>query len=949
MKIIRFFLRGMIVFLFCISVSYAQNMSINETINERGEAVVEINVNSKSDVFEISKITGIDKFKNNSVIVYLNTKQYEAVSNLGLDMEIYSPYYSKTRSLSMANSVAEMSNWDKYPTWAVLQQMMLDFATDYPDICRLDTIGFSEEGRAILVVKISDNVNEDEIEPEFFFSGQMHGDELVSYILPLRMIDYLLSNYGSDAQVNNLINNLEIWINPLSNPDGTYGDSETDVSGSTRYNANGIDLNRNFPDPNGSWNPDGNETAIENIAMMDFAAERHFVMSANSHSGAEVVNYPWDSWAEVHADDDWLYEISRKYADTVHANAPSGYFTLLDDGITNGYAWYTTDGSRQDYFNYYEHCREVTLEWSNDKLLDSEELPNHWNYNRDAMLNYFAEALEGVHGIVTDSITDEPIEAQVFIEGHDERNTQVYSELPNGDYHRLLYTGEWSLTFSADGYQSKTKTVNLSQDERIDMDVQLVPLSELPPQVNFYANRTEVSCNPLIQFTNTTEAVGDLSFEWNFGDGTSSEVENPVHVYQQNGLYDVSLVVTNDNGVGQEIKNAYIEISLTSLDSVHSASLCESSGSVELQAFSDGEIHWFENLNDELSIETGETFTTPVLDASQTYYAQAIFAGETNYVGETNTSDDGDYDNTDTQHYLIFDCFDDCELQEVTVYAETTAERTISLRNAAGEVLQEKTLNISSGEQTISLNFELSPGENYQLAVNANSGLYRGRQTWTNTFDYPYEIDMLSIKNSDAGIGWGTSEQVYPYFYNWKVKSPDCYTERQAVYAVINESPSVDFNWDAEGLNVTFENLSNNYTDLFWSFGDETTSEETNPQHAYSQAGEYVVTLTAYNDCGDMIDSETISISESSINQNEKKPIVIYPNPAKHAVTIQFLNGSDYTKVEFIDLAGKILHQESIQSNEINWSVEQYQTGMYLVRFIREDGSVEHQKIMIKH
>lgn len=949
MKIIRFFLRGVVVFLFCISVSYAQDMSIIETISERGEAVVKINLNSKSDVFEISKITGIDKFENNSAIVYLNAKQYEAVSNLGLDMEIYSPYYSKTRSLSMANSVAEMSNWDKYPTWAVLQQMMLDFATDYPDICRLDTIGFSEEGRAILVVKISDNVNEDEIEPEFLLSGQMHGDELVSYILPLRMIDYLLSNYGSNAQVDNLINNLEIWINPLSNPDGTYGDSETDVSGSTRYNANGVDLNRNFPDPNGSWNPDGNETAIENIAMMNFATERHFVMAANSHSGAEVVNYPWDSWAEVHADDDWLYEISRKYADTVHANAPSGYFTLLDDGITNGYAWYTTDGSRQDYFNYYEHCREVTLEWSNDKLLDSEELPAHWNYNRNAMLNYFAEALEGVHGIVTDSITGEPIEAQVFIEGHDERNTQVYSELPNGDYHRLLYVGEWSLTFSADGYQSKTKTVNLSQDERIDMDVQLVPLSELPPQVNFYASRTEVSCNPYIQFTNTTEAVGDLSFEWDFGDGSSSEEENPLHVYQQNGLYDVSLVVTNENGAGQEIKNAYIEISLTSLDSVHSASLCESSGSVELQAFSDGEIHWFENLNDELSIETGETFTTPVLDASQTYYAQAVFAGETNYVGETNTSDDGGYDNTDTQHYLIFDCFDQCELQEVTVYAETAAERTISLRNAAGEVLQEKTLNISSGEQTISLNFELAPGENYQLAVNANSGLYRGRQTWTNTFDYPYEIDMLSIKNSDDGIGWGTSEQVYPYFYNWKVKSPDCYTERQAVYAVINESPSVDFNWDAEGLNVTFENLSSNYTDLLWSFGDETTSEETNPQHVYSQAGEYVVTLTAYNDCGDMTDSETISISESSINQNEKNLIVIYPNPAKHAVTIQFLNGSDYTKVEFIDLAGKVLHQESIQSNEIKWSVEQYQTGMYLVRFIREDGSVEHQKIMIKH
>ena len=73
---------------------------------------------------------------------------------------------------------------------------------------------------------------------------------------------------------------------------------------------------------------------------MTLAETQHFVMSANTHSGSEVVNYPWDTWTKLHADDNWWQMVSHEYADLAQLNSPSGYMSGFDDGITNGAEWY---------------------------------------------------------------------------------------------------------------------------------------------------------------------------------------------------------------------------------------------------------------------------------------------------------------------------------------------------------------------------------------------------------------------------------------------------------------------------------------------------------------------------------------------------------------------------------------------------------------------------------
>jgi hypothetical protein len=304
----------------------------------------------------------------------------------------------------------------------------------------------------------------------------MHGDETGGYILMLRLIDYLLENYSSQTRVTSLIDSLQIWINPLANPDGTYAGGNHTVYGATRRNANSADLNRNFPDPQDGPHPDGREYQPETISMMEFMTKHNFVISANFHSGAEVVNYPWDTWTQRHADDSWFKFISREYADTVHQYS-SGYMTGFDNGITNGADWYMINGGRQDYVTYFLQGREVTIELDNTKITPVNDLDNLWNYNYRSFLNYICQALYGIHGEVTDSVTGQPLLAKIWIEEHEKDSSHVYSDSITGEFIRLLAGGKYNLQITSDGYQEKRiDSVSVENYKTTYTQIQLVPI-----------------------------------------------------------------------------------------------------------------------------------------------------------------------------------------------------------------------------------------------------------------------------------------------------------------------------------------------------------------------------------------------------------------------------------------------------------------------------------------
>lgn len=533
---------------------------ITDYLKSNKEAYVQLKVSDHKTVQKINDVISIEEVDENHIAVYVTKNNLQKFLDLNLDYQILTPP-SKRYNYKMYDGSKGVYEWDTYPTYEEYIAIMEQFAVDYPEICEVFSIGETVEGRELMVAKISDNVGTREAEPQFLYTGTMHGDETAGYIILLRLIDYLTSNYGTDAEVTNMVDNIEIWINPAANPDGTYAGGNNTVWGATRTNGNGVDLNRNYPDPEDGQHPDGNAWQPETVAFMDMADENHFVMSANTHGGSEVVNYPWDTWPTLAADDDWWQFVSHEYADTAQENSPSSYMNGFNDGITNGYQWYSISGGRQDYMNFFQHCREFTLELSDIKTIPENQLINHWNYNKRSMINYIKQVMYGVHGIVTDSITNEPLGGvKVEIVGHDFDESQVYTDDPNGDYYRMLKENSYDLTFTKDGYIPKTiEDVEVNDYETTILDVQLVSASLV---ADFTADVFETVVGGQVHFTE--QCYGDIdSYSWTFEGGTpaTSTEANPTITYNNEGTFDVSLTIYGGNDSQTITKEDYIRVS----------------------------------------------------------------------------------------------------------------------------------------------------------------------------------------------------------------------------------------------------------------------------------------------------------------------------------------------------------------------------------------------------
>jgi hypothetical protein len=192
-----------------------------QELSRRGEVYFSFQISDRAQLSELTQKISISNVKANTVYAYANSEEFDDFSKYKFQYEVLTAP-SELITVQMSDNPAQVLTWNYYPTYPAYETIMQQFATDYPEICKLITITTLASGRKILGLRISDNVNIQENEPEFLYTSTIHGDETTGYILMLHLADYLLAGYGNDTRLTNMVNNFDIVICPLTNPDGTY-------------------------------------------------------------------------------------------------------------------------------------------------------------------------------------------------------------------------------------------------------------------------------------------------------------------------------------------------------------------------------------------------------------------------------------------------------------------------------------------------------------------------------------------------------------------------------------------------------------------------------------------------------------------------------------------------------------------------------------------------------
>ncbi|MBI5009692.1 MAG: hypothetical protein HZB98_08615, partial [Bacteroidia bacterium] len=188
------------------SQEISKDDKLRAIVSQYGQADVTIPYTGRDQANYISRHLSVTSVKNKQIYISLAEDDLDWFLNQHIDYRIIDLY--STKGLVSASDLKQAMEWDTYPTYTQYDSIMRSFASRFPSLCRIDTIGKSINNKLVLAVKISDNVSGNEKEPEVFYTSTMHGDETGGFILMLRLIDHLLMNYNTDARAKNLVDNL---------------------------------------------------------------------------------------------------------------------------------------------------------------------------------------------------------------------------------------------------------------------------------------------------------------------------------------------------------------------------------------------------------------------------------------------------------------------------------------------------------------------------------------------------------------------------------------------------------------------------------------------------------------------------------------------------------------------------------------------------------------------
>ncbi len=308
-----------------LSMVFSVNSAVAQTVVSGGDSknapvvkeeepkIVKFFVENKKQVEELAN-AGIDiaEVRKDYVIAVITDSALKSLGNRAVRYQIVN---ENANSLLSKRAVSA-----KYHSFEQIEKYLNDCVANYPDICKLEVIGNSCENRPIYGLKISGNINQEQKKPSGLIMGLHHSREWISAEVPVALIKYLTENYSVDAEVKKLVDERNIWVVPVVNPDGfIYSQKNSKMwRKNRRLNADktyGVDPNRNY---GYQWGNVGcsNSTGADTYhgtgpfsepctqAIKKLAEREHFIGDITFHSYSELILYPYSYASQAYAKDD---------------------------------------------------------------------------------------------------------------------------------------------------------------------------------------------------------------------------------------------------------------------------------------------------------------------------------------------------------------------------------------------------------------------------------------------------------------------------------------------------------------------------------------------------------------------------------------------------------------------------------------------------------------------
>jgi PKD repeat protein len=453
------------------------------------------------------------------------------------------------------------------------------------------------------------------------------------------------------------------------------------------------------------------------------------------------------------------------------------------------------------------------------------------------------------------------------------------------------------------------------------------------------------ACGNEVRFEDNSSEVPQSWF-WDFGDGSTDTIADPVHVYLASGTYTITQVVTNTLGSDTTIQT--VTISLPNGPNVLDTEICVGDSALLSVSFpSNTNVYeWYDSTGNLLV--TAPTLQTPGLSADVAYQVREIQVQPVLAAGSPTTNfGAGGYHNSGFTGTLNFQAFDEFTILSVLVDAGSAGARTINLWDGIdgnGSIVDQVTVNMNPGQQRVTLNLVV-PGPGTYSVGGTSVDLFRN----SNGASYPYEVPgLLRIFSSSATTG---ASSYYYYLYDWEVQQPACPSDLADVAVNVF---GADFSSLQDSATATFDftDLSQGAGTWAWDFGDGNISTLQNPTHTYDSAGTYVVTLLINGACSyvDTVEAfltaEETGISPLASNLS----LSLSPNPAREEVMLSLSRPvREALRLSLYDAQGRLVQGTTLPAGQTQHrlDLQALSAGVYSLRVQSRQGQ-ETLRLMVK-